>query len=326
MTESTATCQHTSHRRWLNGLLGTVRHAITSRLSDRQYVALVYRREFGYWPHLKQPRTFNEKICRRRIDPEPAFTPLSDKVQVRDYVKAVVGEQYLIPCHGVCKHVDEAFWDTLPERFVMKANHGSGFNLLVRERRDYPPQLLNALGRQWLDDDFHATSRERHYRGIDPQLMFEQLLLDERGRVPKDYKFYCFRRQGEAPRVFIEIDHDRFENLAFDYYDSDWNLVDIVEERFTTGVPMPRPAMLDEAMAVALKLSEGFGFVRIDLYLTDDRVYFGEMTFTPTGGMKHFRSHEQDLAWGQLFEELEAPAEQLPASARGLSRAEYRGV
>lgn len=264
---------------------------------------MVYRREFGYWPNLKAPRTFNEKICRRRIDPDPIFTPLSDKVLARDYVRSIVGEQYLIPCHGVCKQLNNELYHALPEQFVMKANHGSGFNLLVRDKHDYPLHMLNALGAQWLANDFAASSRERHYRGIDPQLMFEKLLLDERGRAPKDYKFYCFRKPGEAPRVFIEVDHDRFEHLAFDYYTSDWQLVDIVEEQFTTGVPLPRPARLNEALNVALKLSEGFGFARVDLYLTEHRVYFGEITFTPTGGLKHFRSHEQDLAWGQLFEE-----------------------
>ncbi|OHV07796.1 ATP-grasp fold amidoligase family protein [Kushneria phosphatilytica] len=286
-------------------LAGTARHAITRRLPDRQYVSMVYRREFGYWPRLTRPRTFNEKMCRRRVHPDPVFTLLSDKVKVRDYVRATVGEQYLVPCYGVCERIDNDLYQALPDQFVMKANHGSGFNLLVKDKRDYPLYMLNELGRQWLRDDFYATSRERHYKDIEPQLMFEKLLLDERGGVPKDYKFYCFRKQGRAPQLFIEVDHDRFENLSFDYYDSGWNLVDIVERRFTTGQPIPRPAMFDEAMDVALKLSEGFGFARVDLYLTETRVYFGEITFTPTGGLKHFRSFEQDLAWGQMFDEVD---------------------
>ncbi|GHC23726.1 hypothetical protein GCM10010082_15080 [Kushneria pakistanensis] len=289
------------------------RRALTWRFSDKLYVSFVYRREFGTFPNLNNPQTFNEKICCRRFDPEPVYTVLSDKYAVRDYVAATVGDEYLIPCHGHTTELTPAIYRHLPESFVMKGNHGSGFNLLVRNKRDYPLQLLDSIGRRWLDADYYTMSRESHYRRIQPQLLFEDLLLDEDGRPPMDFKFYCFRRPDRrAPDIYIEVVQNRFTDFAVDYYDVDWNLVEVVQDRFTTGRRIPRPKRLDEAIEVATRLSEGFDFARVDLYLTAGRIHFGEITFTPTGGLKHFKTPEHDRWWGQLMQPLSTLVEPSP--------------
>ncbi len=296
-----ATCRSLARR---------ARKALTSRINDKLYVSFVYRREFGKFPDLNRPQTFNEKICRRRFDPEPVYSILSDKYAVRDYVAAIVGDEYLIPCHGQTTELTPAMYARLPESFVMKGNHGSGFNLLVRNKQDYPLQLLDSIGRHWMNADYYAVSRESHYREIEPRLLFEALLLDDYNRPPMDFKFYCFRRPDRRdPEIYIEVVQDRFTDFAVDYYDVDWNLVEVVKDRFTTGRRIPKPKRLDDAIEVAKRLSEGFDFARVDLYLTAGHIYFGEITFTPTGGLKNFKTPEHDRWWGQLMQPLRPPVD-----------------
>ncbi|GHC33763.1 glycosyl transferase [Kushneria pakistanensis] len=282
--------------------LRMMRRSITRWIPDRLYIAHRYQKHFGVRPNLVNPETFNEKICYRRLHPEPIFSPLSDKLLVRDYVRQKIGDETLLPLYPVSQPFTQHDYDRLPNSFVLKANHGSGYNLVVRNKADYSFDTMRRLSDHWLASNFYRDSRELHYRSITPRLMCEKLLLDEHGKIPKDYKFYCFRAEGQAPKVFIEVTHDRFTDFHVDYYDQDWNLVDVVDERFNTGDPIEKPAQLDRAMKLALKLSEGFGFVRVDFYLMRDAIYFGEITFTPTGGMKNFRSAAHDRAWGELFD------------------------
>ena len=46
-----------------------------------------------------------------------------------------------------------------------------------------------------------------------------------------------------------------------------------------------KPAALKEMLESASILSEGFPEVRVDFYIVHNKLYFGEMTFTSSGGM-----------------------------------------
>lgn len=285
-----------------SGFWRAVRKSVTRWIPDRLCIAYRFKAHFGFRPNLVRPETFNEKICYRRLHPEPVFSPLSDKLEVRHYVSRTIGDEYLLPLYPVSSPLARAEYEALPERFVLKGNHGSGYNLVVHDKQDYAFEDVRALTDYWLGSNFYLASRELHYRDIRPQLMCEKMLLDEQGGIPKDYKFYCFRPPGQAPRVFIEVTHDRFTDFHVDYYDTDWQLMDVVETHFTANRRIEKPAGLDRAVELALDLSRGFGFARVDFYLVGGAIYFGEITFTPTGGLKHFRSPAHDRAWGALFD------------------------
>lgn len=291
-----------SPRRALDALMAVLRSNIMNSLSDRLHVPLRYKRAFGEFPNLRNPKTFNEKICYRKLHPEPVFSILSDKVEARSYVKHCIGGQYLTPCLGVARQLTPELFDELPNQFVMKASHGSGFNLLVDDKRHVTfPELYN-LSQEWLSSNFYTVCRENQYKPIEPRLIFEKLLLDESGKVPKDYKFHCFKKPGEDPVIYIEISHDRFTNYRVDFYDADWKLVRVREERLDSGIELEKPHNLDAAMDLALKLAKGFSYVRVDFYLIGDDIYFGEMTFTPMAGLMKFDSRELDEQWGALFD------------------------
>ncbi|GHB05525.1 ATP-grasp fold amidoligase family protein [Modicisalibacter luteus] len=283
-------------------LIFIIKHMLKKLLPSRLYITMQYKKKFGVFPRLREPRTFNEKICCRRFRPEAIFSELSDKVEVRNYVEKKVGEKYLIPIYGVCNSLTEEVYESLPESFVMKANHGSRYNLIVDQKSQYSFDDLKYISDRWLSANYYAIAREAHYKKIKPKILFEEKLILKNRHLPLDFKFFCFRKSGAAPVVIIEVSYDRFTNYKVDYYNQNWEKLDVVEERFVKGADLPRPDNLDEAMEVALKLSEEFSFVRVDLYMVDGKIYFGELTFTPTAGVIRFKTRKVDEEWGQLFD------------------------
>ena len=53
---------------------------------------------------------------------------------------------------------------------------------------------------------------------------------------------------------------------------------------------------------IARKLSEDFAFVRVDFYEVGDQIYFGELTFTPYGGIANFIPSEYDETFGDMIQ------------------------
>ena len=51
-------------------------------------------------------------------------------------------------------------------------------------------------------------------------------------------------------------------------------------------------------VAYAAKLSEGFRFVRVDLSFANEKIYFGELTFYPLGGIYKFKPISLDHKLG----------------------------
>jgi hypothetical protein len=130
--------------------------------------------------------------------------------------------------------------------------------------------------------------------------VIEKLLLDEAGEIPDDYKVWCVRNGAEETR-FLQVDMDRFTDHTRNYYDLDWKLLPFSKaDAPPNPLHPPRPQRLDEMVEVARKLSEGFCLVRVDFYCLPDRIYFGEMTFTPDAGMAPFEPVEWDRRLGDL--------------------------
>ncbi|WP_341845010.1 ATP-grasp fold amidoligase family protein [Caballeronia fortuita] len=246
--------------------------------------------------------TFNEKILRRCLEPDPRYGDLSDKLKVRDYVADKIGSGYLVPLVAEPGAFTREVFDALPQAFVMKANHGSGFVHVVRDKRETSFEKLDAMAQRWLTTDFYAVARERHYRTIERRIFFEQLLIGEDGKIPPDLKFHVFNKQSGEPKIFILVITDRFGEPRGDMYDADWNLLDIGMGHYPRSpVPAPRPANLEALVSIARTLASDFGFVRVDLYDAKDTIYFGELTFTPGAGMFALHPDKVDYEWGSLM-------------------------
>jgi teichuronopeptide biosynthesis TupA-like protein len=259
------------------------------------YVHLMQRRK-PRWLNLRRPRTFNEKtIWLKMHHRAPNAALLADKVRVKEYVAAVVGPQYVIPTIGVWEDAGAIDFAKLPDVFVLKANHGSSWNIICQCKSALDQPVTRDTLNEWLRTNYYDIGKEYQYRGIPPRIICETLLENSVEEPLDDYKIFCF-----SGRPFcVQVDLDRFTNHTRNFYDVDWNYMP-----FTTLYPLgtrrlPRPEALDEMLDVAKKLSAGLVFARIDLYYHRRRVYFGEVTLHHGGGFEPFIPREYDLTLGQ---------------------------
>jgi hypothetical protein len=265
---------------------------------EREMVRRHFRATHGRDPELECPRTFNEKLAWSKIYVRnPLMVQCADKYAVRQYVRNTIGEEYLVPLIGVYGEVRDIPFDQLPRQFVLKATHGSGCNILCRDKTLLNTGAANQKLRRWLRLNYYYFGYEWAYRDVPPQIICEHLLLDERNKVPKDYKVFCFN--GEP--LLIQVDLDRFEDHRRSIYDASWTL-----QPFTYTYPLPEypqapPRMLHKMLACARTLSRPFAFVRVDFYAIGQRVYCGEMTFYPEGGCGRMEPEEYDYRVGAML-------------------------
>jgi hypothetical protein len=282
-------------------------HGVKHFLPDAVFLFLSYRRRVGRFPNLKRPTTFNEIILKRCLHPDPIWSTLADKLAVREYVKGKVGERYLVPLIAEPDVFTQEVFDGLPVSFVMKANHGCAFVKVVRDKSEVSFEQLRRLADGWLSTNFYLASRERHYRSIEPRIYFEKLLLDRSGKVPPDFKINIFPRVEGDPVVITGVVSDRFGSPRHDFYDTQWNRMDIVVGDYPlSAVPAPRLPNWDEVISVASRLVDDLGYARVDLYVFDDEIFFGELTFTPGAGVSPLSPERYDHEWGKLINEMPA--------------------
>ena len=265
---------------------------------DEKRIRRKYRGELGREPRLEEPATYTEKVLWLNLrHRDPRMVTCADKLAVRQWVADREGEELLEPLLGVYEDADDIDPRSLPEAVVIKATHGSGWNLIVPDRDALDWGEAKGSLQDWLARSYYAHKREWQYRDIPPRLIIEEFLSDD-GGVPSQYQFFCFRR-GDEQTILVQVDFDERTNHRRDYYDEDWNRMP-----FTSRVPnaegeAPRPERLQEMLAIARRLSEDFPFVRVDLYVVQGRIYFGELTFTSGGGMSSFDPPEWDLKLGE---------------------------
>jgi hypothetical protein len=229
------------------------------RIRDIRRARAYYRGQFGRNPRFFFPKTFNEKVCRRKIlDRDPRMPVRTDKVFVKKFVEDKLGSEWVIPTlwHGpILPPLKQRNW---PVPFVLKANHGSGMNMFVRSLDDLDWPKIEHICRQWMGIVYGEDRSEWAY--------FKQLLVEpfigECLTLPVDYKFLVFRGTAE----FVQVDIGREHNHTRVIFDREWHKMP-----FTTTFPMEtanfeRPASLSQMIDAAEKLSDGMSFVRVDLY------------------------------------------------------------
>ena len=251
----------------------------------------LYKRQTGKDLNLKCPRDLNEKINWMKFNGDTSmWSDLADKYKVRDYVKSKGLANMLIPLFAKWDSVDEIDIESLPECFVLKTNHGSGDVLIVRDKKQVNWEEVKSMFRNYLNTPFGRYTAEPHYLKIKPCILAEHYLNvnEEYTSSLVDYKVWCF---GGEPKYFW-VCHSRSKKCAYvGVYDLDWNYYpekSAFTEHFRDGKnAVPKPKCLKEMINAAKILSEGFPQVRVDLYEYQDKVYFGEMTFTSNGGYQN---------------------------------------
>lgn len=269
------------------------------RYSDRAAIIKLYRDYSGREPNLDQPVRFSEKLQWLKLNHrDPKQTILADKYAVRAYLAERGHGALLTRSLGHVCDAREVDFDALPERFVIKAAHASGWNLICRDKSRLNRRHARCMMASWLKQGIYWNGREWPYRDMSRRLVIEEYLEDSSGGL-RDYKFYCFNG---VPR-FVQANSGRQSTQhAQNFYTLDWQLLPFGKDLPPRpDVEIPRPPALDQMIAIAGDLSAGHPYIRVDLYDLDGRVVFGELTFYPASGLPDFIPDAQDFVCGEML-------------------------
>lgn len=273
-----------------------LKRKISRVLPDKLFLRLYYYLKFKSKLDLENPKLFNEKIQWLKLyDRNPKYTKMVDKLEVRKIVSEVLGEEYLIPLIGVYETFDEIDFDNLPDQFVLKCTHDSGGIVICRNRSEFDIEKARTKINNSLNRNYYYLYREWPYKNVKPRIICEKLMVDESNKELKDYKVFCF--DGE-PKI-IQLDYNRFINHQRLLYDCEWNKVEgYFQYKADESVFFEKPKVLNTMLELAKKLSKDFRFIRIDFYIINDEIYFGETTFYPEAGFGKFYPEELNELWG----------------------------
>jgi hypothetical protein len=182
----------------------------------------------------------------------------------------------------------------LPQAFALKANHGSGMTCIVLDKDKADYEIVRRKAHDWLSTDYSWRCREWVYHQLPRLLVIEELLDFGAQQVPLDFKFFCIHGRVEL----LVVDFDRFSGHKRDLYDREFHRLDAEHMAFPAGPGMEKPAMYERAVGIAEALAAPFDVIRVDLYLSEQEVYFGELTMFPEAGMGRFRPRSIDFQLG----------------------------
>ena len=253
-------------------------------------------------PDLKNPVTLNEKLLKLKLEEyrdSELVRKCADKYRVREYVRERGLESCLNAIEAVYDRAEDIDWDALPHSFAMKWNFGCSYNIICRSKDQLDKKAAKRQMEKWGREPFWAYYSELQYRGVDKKIIVEEYIGSPEGLPPEDYKFYCFH--GHARCVMVCA--GREEGWPrFYFFDRKFQLMRINHDgkEAPDDFSLPKPQRVEEAFEIADRLSWGFPFVRVDLYLTERGVRFGEMTFTPSAALDNKRLPETDLLFGSM--------------------------
>ncbi len=272
---------------------------ILYKISPELDLKLLFRLKQGYKLDLKAPKTYSEKIQWIKLyDHNPSMPICCDKYTVRQFVENECCGKILNRLIWDGFKPEEIPFDDLPEKFVIKVTHGSSFNIVCKNKAMLDREDVIRKCNKWLNAKFLSCYGEWFYGKEKPRVIVEEYIESTDDEQLRDYKVYCFN--GE-PKI-VEVHVDRFTKHRAAIYDCDWNLL---EGKHTgtgcTDRAIERPECLEEMLEYSRVLSRKFHHARVDFYISDNKLIFGEITFTPGAGFDRFSSYDFDLMLGNYL-------------------------
>lgn len=267
---------------------------------DDKLAAIAFTKTYISGDFVHNPRTIQEKLAHIKIfGTTPAMTLCADKLKVKQHVRDKLGVDLCVPLIREYADPSEVQVEELPSRFVLKCNHGCGYNIVVPDKDKFNREDAVAKLTGWLAEDFYTKGYELQYKDIPHRCFAEQYVESSDERI-KDYKFLCFNG---VPR-FVKVEVRTGEhNIRINCYDMDFRLTDI-ENKVYPSDPNARvlpPAGFNEMRKYATLLSKDFDFVRVDFMQGRNRFYLGELTFSPGNARMQYRKAETSLKLGSLL-------------------------
>lgn len=261
-------------------------------LEDKRYLNILYESIFNKKINWKNPQTFNEKLQWLKIyDRNPNYTKMVDKYDAKQYVGEIIGKEHIIPTLGVYDKFEDINLDELPNQFVLKCTHDSGTVVICKDKTKLNIKDVKNKLNKCLKRNYYYSFREWPYKNIKPRIIAEQYMEDKSGELI-DYKVYAF--DGKCDYVMTCVDRAKKET-KFIYYDKQWNMKKEFSKdgiKYGDSLNIDKPKNLDKMFKFAEILSKEIPFVRVDFYEINGQLYFGELTFFPSGGFDDSRTKE----------------------------------
>lgn len=268
-----------THLKWWKFHLKKV---INPLLNDKSFIKFAYWLLMGQRINLDRPQLYQEKLNWLKLYyRNPSLSPLVDKYLVKEYIEKSIGGEYVVKTLGVWDCFDDIDFGKLPNKFVLKCTHDSASYVIVYDKLTMDKSKAKKRLDSHLRRSFYWVNREWPYKNCQPRIMAEEL-LDNGGKPLTDYKFFCF--DGEPKFMYVSADTD--QNARTDFFDMNYNHLDMRMKDLNSDTLPSKPEKFEEMKELARKLCKGFPHVRVDFYLVNHQIYFGELTFFHNGGFQ----------------------------------------
>lgn len=272
---------------------------VALKLTSPEFMSKLYfKYVLGYRLNLKEPKTFNEKLQWLKLyywENNKRVIQCADKYAVQEYMKSVGKGELLNEILFVWNDSDEINWDELPEQFVLKCNHGCGYNIICEEKCKLDEKETKRLLHKWIHEDFSKFNAEPHYGKIPRKIICEKFL----GGDVINYNIYCFNGKAIFFSVAGGLGDGVGEHLT--YYNADGTIADFKNKSYPAIKDELSP-LLPEMIKVAEELAKDFPMVRVDLFDVGGKIILSELTFTPGGGLIPFDPIEADRMLGDKLD------------------------
>lgn len=271
---------------------------ILYKINPKMELKLLFKIKQGYRLNLKNPTTFNEKIQWIKLyDKNPLMPKCVDKFTVREYVESKGCKDILNELLWQGYEPEKIPYDMLPEKFVIKVTHGSTFNIICTNKKDLNIEECNKKLKVWLKEKFLPCYGEWFYGVEKPRIIIEKFIESTNGL--KDYKVFCFNGKPHYIGVYSDRNIGKTKQ---ELYDIEWNEINGQTGEFEKQLDKtPKPKKLKELLEYAKILSEDFKHARVDFFIENEKIYFGEITFTSGAGFDRFSSRELDKQMGSCL-------------------------
>lgn len=251
------------------------------KLNPSLELKLLYRIQTGKKLSLSNPTLYNEKLQWLKLNYRDPIMPYCvDKYTVREVVKKRGLNEILTPLLWEGVDPDKIPFENLPSRFVIKVTHGSGLNIICKDKNKLNIKSTKKKLNKWLKTEFLPCYGEWYYGQVKPRIIIEELLTKYDDQIPEDYKILSFNGKPK----YIVVDTDRFSNHKRNIYNLNWELMEGYNMEFPNDAPIEKPQELEKMLKYASILSKDFPHVRVDFFQVNGEVYFGELTFSNGSG------------------------------------------
>lgn len=260
---------------------------------SKVYTRIVLKRKLN----LKAPVTFNDKLQYLKLNYWPDCDEAivcADKYKIREYLTEMGLGEYVNECYGVWERAEDIDFDALPEKFVLKCNHGCGYNIIVGDKSRLDIEDTRDKLNGWLNERFEMFNAEPHYGKIPPRIICEKHLGDV-----VNYNFFCCN----GTPVFFSVIQGLGSGVdeALTYYWADGTKAEFQSKAYPQS-DKPLPDSLKTMKELASKVAERFPFVRVDFFEVDGKIVFSELTFTPGGALIPFNPPRYDYVLGEKLD------------------------